>query len=125
MNHIRIERINGLIRDELSSIIKGKIGDPRIGFVTITRVDVSNDLKRAKVFVSVFGSLREKEETINGLNWASKFIRGQLGLRIRLKRIPEIVFYHDDSIEHGSRINAILDQLAQAPIANPELEDNA
>ncbi|MBI5182823.1 MAG: 30S ribosome-binding factor RbfA [Nitrospinae bacterium] len=107
----RSKRVGGVLLHEISQILLKDIKDPRIGFATLTEVEVSNDLKYAKVFVSILGEESEKKNTIKGLQSASGFIRRELGSRIRLRFIPELIFKIDNSLEHGAYINKILEDL--------------
>ena len=108
MNNKRVNRAASVIRDEICAIIR-KLKDPRIKFVTVTGVDLSVDLKYAKVYVSVLGSIAEREETLAGLNSVNGFIRRELGARLkRMRYIPELTFHYDDSIEHGIKIEQLL-----------------
>jgi len=102
----RIERLNSLIRREISEILLYKIKDPRIGFVTVTNVSVSRDLRYAKVYISVFD--KDEEEVKKGLESAKKFIRGILGKRLKIKYIPELIFIIDHSLKEGDRILKIM-----------------
>ncbi|NLY54265.1 MAG: 30S ribosome-binding factor RbfA [Firmicutes bacterium] len=111
MTQYRVERLQGVIQAELSDIIRTSLKDPRVGFVSVTGVEVSNDLRHAKAFVSVMGDQSEQEETLATLNRAAGFIRSEIGKRIRLRHCPEIIFRLDKSIEHGSNINALLRKL--------------
>ncbi len=113
MTQFRAERLQGLMQTELSDIIRGSLKDPRVGFTSITAVEVSRDLRHVKAFVSVMGDQVEQDETLATLNGAADFIRTEIGRRIRLKHTPEIIFRLDKSIEHGSHINALLRQLEQ------------
>ena len=92
------------MRTELSEIIKRDLKDPRLGFVTITDVELSNDMSHAKVFVSIYGSEEEKRLSMQALESAKGFIRTNLGQRVRLRIVPELVFKEDNSIERGTRI---------------------
>ncbi len=108
----RTERINELLREEISVILFRDIKDPRLShLVTITAVDVAPDLWYAKVFVSVLGTEEEKKEVMQGLESAAKFMRRELSDRLRLRRIPELMFRRDDSIERGSRILQLLKEI--------------
>lgn len=100
-----------MIREEVSQIIIRELKDPRIGFVTITKVDVSDDLRLAKIYYSVFGEEGEKEESLKGLESAKGYIKRELGRRVRLKYMPEITFIFDDSMEYGSRMEELLQGL--------------
>lgn len=107
----RQERVNELLKTEISDIIRRAIKDPRLGFVTITDVEVSKDLRHAKVFVSVFGDEQAKKESIAVLQSASGYIRGEFGRRVHMKIIPEITFKIDTAVEHGARIFELLQQV--------------
>jgi ribosome-binding factor A len=91
---------------EIADILMRKIKDPRIGFVTVTGVDVSDDLRNAKVFVSVYGG--NKEDSLKGLDSASSFIRSELGRRMRLRLVPELLFRFDETVERGAHLMDIL-----------------
>lgn len=105
----RVERVAELIREEVSTIIREDVSDPRIGFVSITRVDVSPDLENAKIFVSILGE--EKKESMLGLFSATGFIRGKLGDMLELRLVPAIKFIRDDSLEKGSRVLGMISKL--------------
>ena len=108
----RIERINNLIRQEISELLRREIKDPRLNhFVAVTAVSTSADLKHAKVFVSCISSKEEREETLNALTAASGFFRRELTKLLRLRRIPELSFHWDDSIERGDRLLRLIDQI--------------
>ena len=107
----RSERIGELILAEISDLITREIKDPRIGFVTFTRVEMSDDLRHAKVFVSGFGAEPEKARTLQGLSSATGYIRRHLGRALHLRYTPELSFLLDDSLEHGAKIAQILRQL--------------
>jgi len=111
MNYRRAERLNSLMRDEISDIIRGTIKDPRIGFVTVTRVEVTDDLKFAKVYISVLGDEAEKEKSVEGLKNASGFIKRELKKRLYIRHIPELIFQYDGSIEYSDRMNRIFKKL--------------
>ena len=112
MTH-RIERVNNLIRHEISELLHHQVKDPRLGsFVTVTEVSTSPDLKYAKIFVSRIGSEEEKQETLSALTTASGFFRNELARRLRLRRIPELSFQWDDSIERGARLLKLIDQVS-------------
>jgi ribosome-binding factor A len=109
----RIERVNNLIRREISELIQRQVKDPRLdAFVTITEVVTSPDLKFAKVFVSCINGRQEAQKTLAVLNAASGFLRTELARNIRLRRVPELSFQWDDSIEHGDHILRLLDQIS-------------
>lgn len=107
----RTERVEQLLRIEISDILRREIKDPRLGFVTITDVEVTKDLRQAKVFVSVMGDEHAKADSLIVLQRTAGFIRGEFGRRAHLKIIPEITFKMDSAIAHGSRIFEILQQV--------------
>lgn len=111
MAKIRVGRVGEQIKKELSQMIQFELKDPRIGFTTVTGVDVTADLSQAKVYLSVMGNEEEKEATLKGIAAASGFIRSELGKRIRLRKTPELFFQLDTSIDYGSRIEQLLNKL--------------
>lgn len=106
----RTARLDELLREEISEVVRREVDDPRIGFVTITDVEVSPDLRHASVWVSVIGSGEERQQALRALAHAMPFVRGRLG-RLRLKRIPELHIKEDDSAERGTRVLQILENL--------------
>ena len=107
----RSERLGELILAEISEVIARDLKDPRIGFVTLTRVKMSDDLRYAKVFASIIGSPAEKVRTLQGLSSATGYIRRHLGRALHLRYTPEITFLLDESLEHGANIARLLRQL--------------
>jgi ribosome-binding factor A len=105
----RSERVSDQMKQEIADILMRKIKDPRIGFVTVTDVEVSDDLRNAKVFVSVYGG--DKEASLKGLKSASPFIRAELGRRMRMRFTPELLFRFDSTVEQGAHIMEILRSL--------------
>lgn len=112
-NPHRQEKLAELIAAELSDLLRTRIKDPRVGFASITHVEVSGDFRHAKIFVSVMGSAQEKEETMKGLKHATGFLRHELATRLVLRYMPEIVFKLDTSIEEGARILDLIRQVEQ------------
>lgn len=108
---LRSNRVAEQMKKELGDILVRKIKDPRVGFVTVTDVDVTGDLQEATVYITSLGNAREKEETLKALEKASGFIRSEIGSRIRLRRTPEIKFAFDSSIEYGNKIDELLRSL--------------
>jgi ribosome-binding factor A len=108
----RPERVGEQIRQELGVVIARDVHDPAVGFVTLTRVKVSPDLQLARIFYTLMGDEKAKRETQRALERATPFLRRQLGSRIRLRRVPELVFEFDASVEHQERIERILIELA-------------
>lgn len=113
--NLRANRVGEQMKKELSEIISRKLKDPRVGFVTVTDVKVTGDLQQAKVYISVLGDEKKKEDTLKGLAKASGFIRTEIGQRIRLRKTPEFTFEFDESISYGNRIESILKQIQEAP----------
>lgn len=101
-------RLQEDIKREISDILAKQLKDPRLGFTSITDVELSRDLSHAKVFFSVYGSDDEQAQTKESLLRAKGFIRSELGKRIRIRHIPELNFLYDPSIQQGARINEIL-----------------
>jgi len=110
---LRSNRVGEQMKKELGEIIGRKIKDPRIGFVTVTDVQVTGDLQQAKVFISVLGDDLQRENTLKGLAKAKGFIRSEIGQRIRLRKTPEITFEFDESIDYGNRIENLLYQIKE------------
>lgn len=111
MGSLRPSRVAEEIKKEVSLIIPREIKDPRVGFVTVTGVEVTNDLSYAKIFVSVLGGSEEEERTLGVLNNAKGLVRSEIGKRIRLRVTPEITFVVDKSLENAARISELLSQV--------------
>ena len=107
----RQERVEALIREEISDILRKKVSDPRIGFISLTGVDLSPDFKNAAIHVSILGEENKKQEAMKGLSSATGFIQGELGHRLQLRTTPAIHFVRDDSIERGSRVLQIIHRI--------------
>ena len=101
MNNIKLERINSNIQKEISYILANEVKNPNVKFITITAVDVTNDLSYAKVY---FTTLEDRKETLNALKSAKGFIKRELGERVELRHIPELEFVYDESIEYANKI---------------------
>ncbi|SEM48336.1 ribosome-binding factor A [Mesobacillus persicus] len=121
MGH-RVNRVGEQMKKELGDIIGRKIKDPRIGFVTVTDVEVTGDLQQATVYISVLGDEAQKENTLKALAKAKGFIRTEIGQRIRLRKTPEISFEFDPSLDYGNRINTLLHQVHNHNDNNDEKE---
>lgn len=111
MAKIRTGRVGEQIKKELSLILQSEFKDPRIGFLTITGVEVTNDLFQAKIYLSVLGTDQQKADTLNALDSGTGFIRAELGKRIRLRVVPKLIFIFDSSIAYGSHIEQLLVKL--------------
>jgi ribosome-binding factor A len=108
-----IERVNSLIRHEISELLQRQVKDPRLGsFITVTAVDTSSDMRYAKVFVSRLEGQEEKKETLGVLASAAGFFRKELATRLKLRRVPELSFQWDDSLERGDHLLRLIDQVS-------------
>jgi ribosome-binding factor A len=108
---VRPERVASEMREHISRIISEEIKDPRIGFITVTKVEVTPDLRNAKILFSSFGEKDEKEEALKGLNSASGYIRKLLSERMRFKFVPELLFRLDESAEYAIHLSKIFDKI--------------
>jgi ribosome-binding factor A len=111
----RVSRVSELIKREISQMLLQGIKDERVGggMVSVTDVAVSGDLQHAKIFVSIYGTDEVREQTMAGLQSATSYIRGQLGHRLSLRRTPEVIFVEDRSLERGTRVLSLLNQLSE------------
>ena len=107
----RMRRVNESVREVLSEAI-GELKDPRIGFVTVTGVETSPDLRHATVFVSVLGPERKRDRSLAGLEAAHGVLQGYIARELRLKRTPQLTFEYDPTVEHGVRMSKLIDELA-------------
>ncbi|HID55399.1 TPA: 30S ribosome-binding factor RbfA [Candidatus Poribacteria bacterium] len=117
----RVDRLAPFIQREISEIIQRKIKDPRVGFCTVTRVELSNDLRVAKVWVSVMGGENRKRECLEGLKRATGFIRSELGQSLSVRYTPEIRFFIDKSIDHMMKVDRLLKSIQDE--LHPDTED--
>ena len=106
-----MRRVNAAVQEVLAEAV-GELRDPRIGFVTVTGVETSPDLRQAQVFVSVLGSEKKREETLAGLGAAHGVLQGRIARELRMKRTPQLTFQYDDSVERGVRMSHLIDELA-------------
>lgn len=104
-----MRRINELVREVIGAAISTELEDPRIGFVTVTAVDTSPDLRSARVYISVLGTEREREDTMAGLQSAHGVLQSEIARQVRLKRTPTLSFRYDDTAETADRIGKLLD----------------
>jgi len=110
----RIERVNHLIRRELSELIQRELRDPRLeSFIAVTEVNTSTDLRHAKIYISCLSGKQEEKKVLEVLDSACGFLRSELAKKVRLRRIPELTFQWDNSIEQGDRILRMIDNLHQ------------
>ncbi len=117
---IKQERIGALIRNHLSFMFeRGEVRDPRLNFVSVTDVEVSTDVRYAKIFVRVLGSEEVQQQALAALRQAAGFLRTKLAGRLRLRHMPELSFYLDQTLEYGNRIEALLDEIGRAEPISP------
>src|ERR671928_1774830 len=107
----RMRRVNEALKEVLSEGI-GELKDPRIGFVTVTGVETSPDLRHARVYVSVMGSERKRDATLAGLQSSHGVLQSRVNRELRLKRTPQLTFEYDPTIERGVRLSRLIDELA-------------
>jgi ribosome-binding factor A len=107
----RMRRVNAAVREVLSEAV-GELKDPRIGFVTVTGVETTTDLRQAVVFVTVLGSERKRKQSIDGLQAAHGLLQARIARELRLKRTPQLTFEYDPSVERGVRMTQLIDELA-------------
>jgi ribosome-binding factor A len=119
----RTSRLAEEIREEVAQIIASGLKDPRIGFVTVTRVDLTEDLRTARVFVGVLGDAAQREKTMAGLNQAAGYVRREVGKRIRVRHTPELLFKYDSGLDATDRVAQLLDETRAAPLSEPEPDD--
>ncbi|MEW8977291.1 MAG: 30S ribosome-binding factor RbfA [Symbiobacterium sp.] len=119
----RAARVGEEMRDILAELLRDEVKDPRIGFVSIVKVEVSRDLRHAKIYVSVLGNEQQKAETMKGLTSATGFLRSEVARRLQLRYTPELHFTLDESIEHGQRIAQLLVQVQQEQKQRAEDKD--
>ena len=123
-DHRRSERVAEGIREEVATFLAEDARDPRIvGFVTVTGVDVTRDLRHAKVFVSIMGSDDDRRATLQGLESAASHLRSRVGRALRLRVAPEISFRYDESVARAARIEALLSELKPPPAPDGEPRD--
>jgi ribosome-binding factor A len=120
----RPDRVGEAIRDELSQLIAREVHDPGIGFITLTKVSVTADLQQARVYYTSLGDAKAQAETAKALKRAAPFLRRQIAARIRLRRVPELSFFYDESIARGDRIEQILQDLKAEAAARPAHESD-
>jgi len=135
----RVERVAALIRREMSELLINGIRDERVqmGMISITAVHVAGDLQHCRIYVSVLGSEAERDQALEGLRSASSYVKGELSRRMKLRRTPEVVFYHDKGLEKGTAVLGVLQRLenerqsriqadaeADAGGPEPELDSN-
>lgn len=107
----RTDRVDELLRQEIGDLIAREIGDPAVGFATVTDVETTPDLRHAKVWVSVIGQPEARQASVRALQHAMPFVRAQLGRRLRIKRIPEFTVRLDESVDRGARVLKLINEL--------------
>jgi ribosome-binding factor A len=121
----RTVRLSEQIREDLGELLVRKVRDPGIGFVTITRVRVTEDLQQARVFYTTIGTPAEATKTARALERAVPFLRRALGQRLRLRRVPELAFAVDESIGHQARVEELLEEIRREDAARATTDDEA
>lgn len=124
MNEKRINRISEEVKKVVSDLIQNQIKDPRIsGMPSVNKVDVTKDLRFAKIYISVLGNEEDKESTIKGLESAKGYIRKEIGHRIQLRHVPEPIFYLDESIEQALYMSKLIEEVNKGSQDNKEIQD--
>ena len=119
----RTERVAEEIREEVARMLSREIKDPRIGFVTVTRVQITPDLRSARIFVGVLGDATQRRKTLQGLEQATGFVRRAVGQRLRLRFTPELIFAYDEGLDATARVAQLLDE-AHIPSTKDESDDD-
>jgi ribosome-binding factor A len=119
----RLDRVDELLRQEIGALLEREVADPRIGFVTVTRVETSPDLAHARVWVSLIGDPADRTDTMRALEHAMPYVRRELGRRIRLRRIPALHVHRDESIERGARVLHLIDEIQAGTAGDPLAPD--
>lgn len=123
MTH-RLPRVNSLIRHEISELLSQEVKDPRLGsYIAITEVDTSSDLRQSRIYVSFMGSDEEKQAALNALNTARGYFHNELMKRLRLRHVPEITFFWDNSIAQGAHLQELIDKVSVEDESNPTSPD--
>jgi ribosome-binding factor A len=120
----RTERLGEEIREEVARMISSELKDPRIGFVTVTRVNLGPDLRQARIFVGVLGTEKQRQASLVGLKQASGFMRRALGQRLRLRHTPELLFQYDEGLDASDRVARLLSEINQ-PKSVPDDDNDA
>ena len=113
MATIRQQRVEGLLFQELSIMLNGELGDPRVSLITVTSVQITKDLRNAKVHIYHQNDDFSRKEVLAGLRSATPYLRSQLAVRCGLRMVPEVIFYYDDAPERAARVDELLNQIAQ------------
>ncbi len=125
MSQLRVEKLQELMKQEISQIILRELKDPRIGFVTVTQVELTGDLRNAKIYVSIMGNEKQVKDTLKGLNSSMGFIRREVGHRIRMRVTPELTLALDKSLDYSAHIQELLLKIQkESPSAEGESASN-
>jgi ribosome-binding factor A len=108
----RMRRVNEAVKEVLSSHLAAGLKDPRIGFVTVTGVDTTPDLRSARVYVSILGDEGEREAALEGLRSSKGFLQAQIAHELRMKRTPTLTFEYDETVERADRVSRLIDEVA-------------
>lgn len=111
MSEVRVRKIQEFIKQEVGSLLLRELKDPRLGFVTVTGVHLTGDLREATIYVSLFGSEEQKKESLSALQSSKGFIRTELGKRLKIYHTPEVRFEEDTSLDYGMHIDKLLKQV--------------
>jgi ribosome-binding factor A len=116
----RMRRVDEAVREVLSDVIAKDLQDPRVGFVTVTAVKTSPDLRHARVYVSVLGDEQVRAQTLEGLSSAHGFLQGRVAAELSLKHTPTLTFEYDESVDRGMRITQLIDEIPTHPRPEPD-----
>lgn len=119
----RVERVSQEIRDEIATMIGRELKDPRIGFVTVTRVDLTPDLRFARVYVSVLGDKAQQQKSLEGLKQATGWVRREVGRRLRMRLTPDVQFVYDKGVDATARVATLLDEVKDDLTATHDEDD--
>ena len=114
MSNPRMRRVDEAIRQVIGDALAGEIKDPRVGFITVTDVRTSTDLRHARVYVSVLGDEREREDSLRGLQSAHGFLQARVADELGLKRTPALRFSYDDTTDRAMRVDALIDEIGSS-----------
>ena len=112
------------MRQELSRLLLTEVKDPRVGFVTITEIRPTDDLRSAKIFVSIYGDEAQRETTLAGLKASAGFLRRELSHRMQMRYVPELLFLYDDTLDQAERMNAVFSAIAHGSTETPAIAPN-
>jgi ribosome-binding factor A len=124
-SHTRSQRVGELLQHELASLITNELKDPRVGFVTVTEVRVSPDLRNARVYVSIYGTPEERAGSLDGLRKAAGYLRHALGGRMQLRYLPELMFSADETLDRADRLQTLMKAIAHGDTATPDAQASA